>query len=117
MPKKLIDMSVKDLETQVRLYEAELARINTERRSVAQLLSDAQQAIITKRKPQVAPTCSDHAIIRYLERAKGLDVDAIRSKILSASAVSAINAGAVSITIDGFKFCIRDKVVTTVLDS
>lgn len=116
MPKKLCEMSLKELGDLVQRFEAELTRLNQERRNVASMLSDAQTTMIAKKTPATEASCSDHAIIRYLERAKGVDVNAIRSKILSASTINAINSGALSITVDGLKFCIRNKMVTTVLE-
>jgi hypothetical protein len=53
---------------------------------------------------------TDHAILRYLERAHGLDVTAIRRHL----AGRAMN-GAAAVCIENVKLVIRDHTVTTVL--
>lgn len=60
------------------------------------------------------PTVADHAVLRWLERAHGLDVNACR-RHLSGLAVNAARLGAVGVTIDGVKLVLRDNKVTTVL--
>lgn len=62
-----------------------------------------------------SPAVSDHALIRYLERVHGIDMDACRDAILTPDAVSAIKAGAHTIKVNGIKFAVRNGVVTTVL--
>lgn len=59
---------------------------------------------------------TDHAIIRYLERVKGVDIDAIRAEMQSATLVAAVEFGAkVLIGRNGERFVIRDGVVVTVI--
>jgi rhodanese-related sulfurtransferase len=61
------------------------------------------------------PSVPDHAVIRYLERAKGVDIEAIRRHIagLVKRGVAA-NGGAV--VVEGVKFVLRDNVVVTIGD-
>lgn len=49
---------------------------------------------------------SDHAILRYLERAHGLDVDAVR-RHLSGRLVTGARLGAVGVTIDNVKLVLQ----------
>lgn len=49
---------------------------------------------------------SDHAVLRYLERAHGLDVEVIR-KHLSGLAVNAARLGASAVTIENVKLVLR----------
>lgn len=61
------------------------------------------------------PIVSDHAVLRWLERRYGLNVEAERQKIeLITKAGRA--AGAKVIKSDGVKFCIREGHVVTVLE-
>lgn len=62
------------------------------------------------------PFVSDHAVLRYLERKKGMNIKKIRNEILTPDVESAIRAGALSITIDGMKFAIINKVITTCIN-
>ena len=61
---------------------------------------------------------SDHAIIRYLERVHGYDIDALRANI-AARVDEAACAGAVAVVIDGFRYVFQDgdrgPVLTTIL--
>lgn len=59
---------------------------------------------------------SDHAVLRYLERFAGIDTEALR-KMIQDKASAAAKAGAVSVTIDGTCFLIRDGCVVTSLTS
>lgn len=67
-----------------------------------------------------APQISDHALLRFLERAGGLPVEALRLE-LSASLTRATRAAAslgltgYSIAADGLTYIIRDGVCVTVL--
>jgi hypothetical protein len=57
---------------------------------------------------------TDHAVLRFLERAHGLDVELVR-KHLSGMAVNAVRLGAIGVTIDNVKLVIRDASVVTVM--
>jgi len=58
---------------------------------------------------------TDHAIIRYLERAHGLDVDAVR-RHLAGRLVTGARLGAIGVTIDNVKLVLQhhDQGVTVV---
>ena len=60
---------------------------------------------------------TDHALVRYLERVKGLDVEAIRAEILTDRNVAAfefVGQGKVPIC-RGAKAVVRDMTVITVV--
>lgn len=57
---------------------------------------------------------SDHAVLRYLERVQGVDVERIRREI-GARVDHAASQGACGLIIDGFSYKIEEGVVTTVL--
>jgi hypothetical protein len=61
---------------------------------------------------------SDHAVLRYLERVGGFNIDGLRTQIAKRIEASCPD-GAASITIDGYRFVIREdekgRVVTTVM--
>ena len=60
------------------------------------------------------PKVSDHAVVRYLERFMGIDVDEIRCKILTPTVKGAIEAGAKTFISEGITYCIKNNVITTV---
>jgi hypothetical protein len=57
---------------------------------------------------------TDHAVIRYLERVLGLDVDGLRDKIAE-DIRPALRTGASAITKQGFKYMIVDGALVTIL--
>lgn len=59
---------------------------------------------------------TDHAIVRYLERVKGIDMDIIRAEIDTPTVEIAVEFGAPTVIgRDGHRRIIRDGVVQTVL--
>lgn len=62
------------------------------------------------------PRVTDHAILRYLERAKGVDVEAVRRHIEEICAGPMV-AGATSVRAEGVKFCFAGAAVVTVTPS
>lgn len=61
------------------------------------------------------PSVPDHAVVRYLERAKGVDIEAIRQHI-AGLVRRGVAAGGDAVVIEGVKFVLRENVVVTVLD-
>ena len=58
---------------------------------------------------------SDHALIRYLERVQGFDLERFRKEI-SEIVTGAARAGATQVSHSGFTYCIRDSsTVTTII--
>jgi hypothetical protein len=67
-----------------------------------------------KQKPSAR--VSDHAVIRYLERARCIDIDAIRSEILTPDRIRAIENGATRIKVGRFEFLVIDRTIVTIID-
>lgn len=62
------------------------------------------------------PIVSDHALLRYLERVKGVDVESIKSEMLTPTVRMAINAGAQAVKLGcGAKIVIKGATIVTVL--
>lgn len=66
-------------------------------------------------KPAPLPSVPDHAVLRYLERAKGVDIDAVRRHI-AGLVQRGVNAHGDAVVVEGVKFVLRGNVVVTVLD-
>ena len=56
---------------------------------------------------------SDHAVVRYLERVEGMDIDALRA-VIGRKAEKALELGAEGAISDGFVYKLKGGVVTTV---
>lgn len=57
---------------------------------------------------------TDHAVIRYLERVEGIDIETIRRRIGRVADVG-LTAGAAGVISDGFIYRIEAGVVVTVM--
>lgn len=56
---------------------------------------------------------TDHAVVRYMERALGVNVEGLRRRI-GRRADKAFKAGASSVTIDGLRYTVRNGALVTV---
>ena len=57
---------------------------------------------------------TDHAVLRYLERVKGFDMNAVRREILTPGIVAALRGGATAVMIGGVRFQVSDGKIITV---
>ena len=69
---------------------------------------------LTPKTPAV-PQVSDHALVRYLERHHGFDLDKFRAEILTEERKQAISQGATKIKANGLQFKVENNVVVTVI--
>lgn len=58
---------------------------------------------------------TSHALLRYIERVKGVDIEALRDEILSDEVCEALSAGATGVTVNGVKMVAERGVIVTVL--
>jgi hypothetical protein len=58
---------------------------------------------------------TDHALLRWMERVKGIDLEAIRAEIATPDICAAIAAGARSVVTHGHTLVIENSLVITVL--
>lgn len=67
------------------------------------------------------PRVSDHALVRWLERAGGLDVEDLRTKLEESlerahTAARSVSSSDYLIKADGLLYVVRGEIVSTVLD-
>lgn len=77
--------------------------------------TDFQGHLIDLRKVRGQARVTDHAVLRYLERVEGLDLEAVRNRILSDAVLQAMIMRATSVHGHGFKLVIQDFTVVTTL--
>lgn len=106
----------------VNQLQAESQRLESRISEMETLIADARaefQSIRTELKkrlrPAPEPRCSEHALLRFIERVHGLDVEAIRAEIMSPNIVAALKTGATGVTVRGVKFIAKDGVLVTVI--
>jgi hypothetical protein len=61
------------------------------------------------------PRITDHAVVRYLERVKGVDIEATRAEI-AAIVRRGVDLGAQSVILDGMRYRLEGPHVVTVVE-
>ena len=103
----------------------DLARIKSEKHSLGNQLAELNtraselklqrdKIIAENKRKNDKITVSDHAIIRYLERVMGYDIENIRERILSDPVRDSIKLGANSVKTAEATFVVHDNVIVTV---
>jgi len=77
------------LEVELEQVGQELTRVQEKHATVTQDLSNVLGQINSL--TTTAPVVSEHALLRYLERVQGIDLDEVRSRILSERTIGVIN--------------------------
>tara|TARA_R110000868_G_scaffold314417_1_gene575370 strand:- start:20442 stop:20711 length:270 start_codon:yes stop_codon:yes gene_type:complete len=67
-------------------------------------------------KHPLQPLITDHALVRYLERVMGLDMNGVRAEI-AARVGDGVRLGASAVVSGGFKYTLDSHRVTTVMPS
>lgn len=90
--------------------QGEVAQMEATRRS---LLAEVER----RSRPAEDIHITDHALLRYVERVFGIDVDAVRREILTDGVARCIELGASTITVNGIQLRVKDRSVVTVIGS
>ncbi len=72
--------------------------------------------VVRNAKPDLQIT--DHAIVRYLQRVLGYDVEGIRKEMLTkvpSDYLKSVEPGFLKIDVDGFQYVIRDNIIISVV--
>lgn len=110
----------------IREARSRLSKLQKEIESQRLLVSQGQKTLSALEREQKELTVflntpsqvigvSDHALIRYLERKYGFNFQQYRDEILTPDRVSAIQAGAQTITANGIKMKVDKNTIVTVL--
>lgn len=88
-----------------------------EREAIKQQLDETNEELRKLHSPNGDPVVSEHAIIRWLERVKGIDLNQIRAEILNGRSAQIRKLGTCNIKLpNGMKMVVRGHVVVTILD-
>lgn len=73
-----------------------------------------------RRAPPQLIDVTDHALVRFLDRAVGFDVEALRAMIATSLARAATKAGSIAqdryeVRADGLRYVVRDGALVTIL--
>lgn len=118
-----------NLEGKIGAIESEIGSIKAEMASrLSGVEGEAQRlrsrlgqinAEIQRREARDAlvPSISDHALLRYIERVHGVDVEAMKAELLTPNIVAAIKSGATAVKSPIGTMVIKGSTVVTFLDA
>lgn len=114
---------LKHYKTQARKLDERLEQMEEQYKRLGKMIETAvreRQEIednISRLKRRNKLIVSEHAILRYLERVEGMDIDAIKDKIVTEEIVNSYEvAGDGKYNLNGFTLVINEKIITTILD-
>lgn len=113
---KLIEKS-DELQAELAKLKSEKYQIKNKTQSVIDQLKNTENKIEELRLSQTEIIISDHAIVRYLERVEGIDMEDVKKKIATEKVTELINklGNGIFPVNDVFKITVNKKVITTVL--
>lgn len=113
---KLIEKS-DELQAELAKLKSEKLQIRNKSQSVIDQLKNIENKIEELRLSQTEIIISDHAIVRYLERVEGIDMEDVKKKIATEKVTELINklGNGIFPVNDVFKITVNKKVITTVL--
>ena len=68
------------------------------------------------RRDRIRKIVSDHAVVRYLERVQGFDIDAVREAIVTPEVEKAIELGATKVRSNGVEYRIKCGMIATIIE-
>lgn len=92
------------------------ARNKNLQRTISENDKKITELLAEKTKAAQKPKVSDHAVLRYIERHIGIDVEAIRDQLLTPQVISAMNIGCTGYKINGGTLKFNGKTVTTYIE-
>jgi hypothetical protein len=99
---------ISEHQREMTVLQGEVAQMEATRRS---LLTEVER----RSRPVEDVHITDHALLRYVERVFGIDVDALRRQILTDGVTKGIEHGASTITVNGIQFRVKDRSIVTVI--
>ena len=118
------DRIIKGLKSQIKKLEGEAESIKIEvsnkQREYNAKLNQAKniQEELDKLDNDKTLRVTEHAIVRYLERVKGVNISEIEKEILNSDVLKMVNTlgGTGGYPTNGFKVLIKDYTVTTIIN-
>lgn len=115
--RQISEMTVTDLQAESDRCESALGEAETIIADLRARLSHVRAELAKRLRPSPEPRVSDHALLRYIERVLEINVEGLRSEILSDNVRAALKSGATGVTVSGVKFVAKDGVIVTTLDA
>ena len=75
---------------------------------------EVRSTLAARLRPSPEPRCSEHALLRYIERTRNIDIEAIRAEIMTPGIVEALRSGVTAVTVRGVRMVCKEGVIVTV---
>jgi len=108
-----LNLKKADLELKLNAVHASLSSCQVESMRLAKEIASITNELARRIKPAKVPRLSDHAVLRYIQRAFDIDIDSVKQRIMTPEVLKAISNGASGVTVDGVKFRVVDNVIVT----
>ena len=113
---------IKSINTQIKQLESNLNALNEDvktKQKAASAMSNRVAALKEKllhiQTHTSRPIISEHALLRYLERVKGVDMEELKNEILDNNTVSQIKfAGSCSIKKENYTLVVKNNTILTI---
>lgn len=115
---------LKRLQVELRYARSELAEAREKKRvaddafaGLSLRAKNLEDRIKQLELDSTTPTISEHALLRYLERVKGVDLDAVRVEMLKPSTIKTIDfvrTGRVPVQGEEYSYVVKNRTVCTV---
>jgi hypothetical protein len=98
-------------------YGARLSALETDAQKLRTSLGQIDSELARREAADnIVPTISDHALLRYIERVCGVDIEGMKAELLTDAVVMAIKAGASAVRSPVGTMVIKGSTVVTFLD-
>lgn len=110
------NMNITELQAERDRLQRVLGKVEVELNDARCALKAVQEELARRTRPRPNPRLSDHALMRYFERIYKVDLDKVRAEIMTPAVISAIEAGAKAVIVNGLRMPIENYCIVTVLD-
>ncbi|KQZ65868.1 hypothetical protein ASD67_01905 [Sphingopyxis sp. Root1497] len=118
------ELSLSECRERINELVIEMKKLRTEQAQVRERtgaidrqasLMASEIALLEQRHDKLTaePYVTDHAVLRYIERKYGFDIDAIRKEMLTPQVKAAMKVGAKGIKVDGGTFKLNGTAIVT----
>lgn len=109
------NMTVTQLQQESTRIEALIAETDRSLADLRARFGIVRKALAERLRPSPEPRISEHALLRYIERVYGVDVDAARAQVMTPAIIAALKSGVSSVTVQGVKMICKEGVIVTVV--
>jgi hypothetical protein len=110
------EMTISELQAETTRLQSVIGSLETAIADARTTLGHVRAELEKRMRPAVAPRVSDHALLRFIERVMGVDIESFRDRILTDTVRDAIAMGATAVVVEGVRLKIQDNTIVTVLD-